>query len=105
MAKFVKQPAKIGDKIIVFGEYVRLGLTAYKPYKIVATQNSKPENRKSFGTVYPLKKSNPERGFGVFIIDDDGDKAFLYLGEDIFGSTVEKLCEQDKTVSRSESSL
>ncbi|QEM42982.1 hypothetical protein AC4HA13_0011 [Escherichia phage vB_EcoM_4HA13] len=86
-----KQPAKIGDKVIVFGKYIRTGLTAYKPYKIVATQNSKTENRKSFGTVYPLEKSNLNRGFGVFIIDNDGDKAFLYLGEDVFGMTVEKL--------------
>lgn len=104
MAKFTKQPAKIGDQIIVFGG-CRPGLTAYKPYKIVATQNSKPENRKSFGTIYPLERSNPKRGFGVFIIDNDGDKVFLYLGEDIFGMTVEKLCEQDKTVARSKSSL
>ena len=102
MAKFIKQPAKIGDKIIVSGGCIISGLTAYKPYKIVATQNSKPENRKSFGTVYPLKKSDPTCGFGIFIIDNDGDKSFLYLGENVFGMTVEKLCEQNKTVSRPE---
>ena len=98
MAKFVKQPAKIGDKVYLFGGVKPFGITEYKAYRVVATQNSKVENRKSFGHVYPLGNHtqwNKDR-FGVFIIDDFGDKRFLRLGVDCFGTIVEKLCEQDK---------
>lgn len=96
MAKFVKQPAKIGDKVIVFGGTMPFGISEYKDYKVVATQNSKMENRKSYGHVYPLydeKHWNKDR-FGVFIIDDNGDKRFLRLGVDCFGTTVEKLPDE-----------
>ena len=104
MAKFVKQPAKIGDKVIMFGGPL-LAFTEYKPYKIIATQNSKPENRICFGHKYPLFDRGDKSRFGVFVLDDSGDKRFIRLGEDCFGTTVEKLCEQDKTVARSESNL
>lgn len=111
MAKFVKQPAKIGDKVIMFVDKnpnikvgdigVGIGLTPMKPYKVVATQNSKEENRICFNRVYPLCQ-RPGK-FGLFIIDDDGDKRYVHLGTNCLGITVEKLCEQDKTVSRPES--
>lgn len=111
MAKFVKQPAKIGDQVIMFVDKspsikvgdisIGIGFTPMKPYKVVATQNSKEENRICFNSVYPLCQ-RPGK-FGVFIIDDDGDKRYVNLGTDCFGITVEKLCEQDKTVSRPES--
>lgn len=103
MAKFTKQPAKIGDKIIMFGGRPNPGFTEYKPYKIVATQNSKPKNRVCFWHVYPLSSCEPNPLFGVFVIDDDGDKRFIRLGTNSFGTVVEKLCEQDKTVARPES--
>ena len=87
-----KQPAKIGDMVIMFqqnGGDVDLGFTEYKPYKIVATQMSKEKNRICFKHVYPLRL-RPEK-FGVFIIDDLGDKRYVNLGTDVFGITVEKL--------------
>lgn len=97
MAKFTKQPAKIGDQIIMFVDKeahhmkldIGLGFTAMKPYKVVATQNSKEKNRICFKHVYPLRP-RPEK-FGVFIIDDYGDKRYVNLGTDCFGITVEKL--------------
>lgn len=104
MAKFVKQPAKIGDKVIMFGGPL-LAFTEYKPYRIVATQNSQPKNREAFGIVYPLVNKKRKDHFGIFVLDDNGDKRFIRLGTDCFGITVEKLCEQNKTVARSESNL
>jgi hypothetical protein len=102
MAKFTKQPAKIGDQVIMFLDSklgyevdVGLGFTAMKPYKVVATQNSKEKNRVCFKHVYPLHP-RPEK-FGVFIIDDYGDKRYVNLGTDCFGITVEKLCEKSKS--------
>lgn len=94
---FKKQPVKIGDKVILFvgdkelehhGE-IGLGFTPLKPYKVVATQNSKEKNRICWNSVYPLRP-RPEK-FGVFIIDDFGDKRYVNLGTDVFGITVEKL--------------
>lgn len=95
-----KSPAKIGDSIIMFADErantmlqdIGLGFTAMKPYKIVATQLSKEENRKCWNTVYPLFP-RPDK-FGVFIIDDNGDKRYVNLGTDVFGITVEKLPKQ-----------
>lgn len=93
-----KQPAKIGDQIVMFPANqqattmlsdIGLGFTPWKPYKIVATQMSKEKNRICFKHVYPLRP-RPEK-FGVFIIDDYGDKRYVNLGTDVFGITVEKL--------------
>ena len=91
-----KQPAKIGDKVIMFRENARqheepidLGFTPMKPYKIVATQMSKEKNRLCWKHAYPLFP-RPDK-FGVFIIDDLGDKRYVNLGTDVFGITVEKL--------------
>ena len=91
-----KQPAKIGDMVVMFQQHggdgtggIDLGFTEYKPYKIVATQMSKEKNRICFKHVYPLRP-RPEK-FGVFIIDDLGDKRYVNLGTDVFGITVEKL--------------
>ena len=91
-----KQPAKIGDKVIMFingkdviQTEIGLGFTPMKPYKIIATQMSKEKNRICFKHVYPLRP-RPEK-FGVFIIDDLGDKRYVNLGTDVFGITVEVL--------------
>ena len=91
-----KQPAKIGDSVIMFvgskttnqsPNDIGLGFTPMKPYKIVAM--SKEKNRICFNHVYPLRP-RPEK-FGVFIIDDLGDKRYVNLGTDVFGITVEVL--------------
>ena len=91
-----KQPAKIGDKVIMFQQHggdgtgdIGLGFTEYKPYKVIATQMSKEKNRKCWEHTYPLFP-RPDR-FGVFVIDDLGDKRYVNLGTDVFGITVEKL--------------
>jgi hypothetical protein len=91
-----KQPAKIGDKVIMFinnrnaiQTEIGLGFTPMKPYKVIATQMSKEGNRKCWNTTYPLCP-RPDR-FGVFVIDDLGDKRYVNLGTDVFGITVEVL--------------
>ena len=91
MAKFVKQPVKIGDLVVCYGtnKGQPFGCTQMKAYKVVATQNSSEKNRMSFGTVYPLLGLKGR--FGFFIIDDMGDKVFCRLGTDCFGITWEKL--------------
>lgn len=95
--RLTKQPAKIGDTVILFVnknanplvQDVGFGFTAMKPYKVVATQMSKEKNRICFKHVYPLRP-RPEK-FGVFVIDDSGDKRYFNLGTDVFGVTAEKL--------------
>ena len=93
-----KQPAKIGDKVIMFvgskstnqsPDDIGLGFTPMKPYKVIATQMSKEKNRKCWKHTYPLFP-RPDR-FGVFVIDDLGDKRYVNLGTDVFGITVEVL--------------
>lgn len=91
MAKFVKQPAKVGDKIVVLGQQIPHGFTMYGVYTVVATANSQEKNRIVFGRAYPLA---PSDRFSVFVIDDDGDKRHLYLGTNCFGMTVEKLPDE-----------
>lgn len=91
MGKFVKQPAKVGDKVVVFGQQIPFGFAMYGVYKVVATGNSQEKNRIVFGRDYPLAKSDD---FSVFVIDDDGDKRHLYLGTNCFGTTVEKLPDE-----------
>ena len=89
-----KQPAKIGDLVVIFNKDttsndIGLGFTNNKAYKVVATQMSKEKNRMCWKTVYPLRP-RPEK-FGVFVLDDFGDKRYVNLGTDVFGVTVEVL--------------
>lgn len=91
--RLLKQPAKIGDWIVC--DRNSPGFTPNKGYKIVATENSSEKNRVSFDKVYPLMENLrygvKDSRFGVFVIDDDGDKRFVHLGADIFNVTWEKI--------------
>lgn len=79
--RLLRQPAKIGDLIVC--DVDQIGFTANRAYKVVATQNSAEKNRISFGSVYPTIGGR----FGVFVIDDGGDKRFVRLGTDWSGVT------------------
>lgn len=87
--RLLKQPAKIGDLIVC--DIAQIGFTANKAYKVIATQNSTEKNRISFGGVYPKVNKKRIDKFGVFVIDDSGDKRFVRLGTDCFGVTWEKI--------------
>lgn len=93
MAKFTKQPAKIGDFVAAketdANLFTHTGFSPNKAYKVVATQNSKEHNRIVFGEVYPM---HGVEGFGVFVLDDDGIKRFMRLNVvTLFGFTWEKV--------------
>lgn len=93
MAKFTKQPAKIGDFIAAKETnpalFTHTGFSPNKAYKVVATQNSKEHNRIVFGEVYPMWDIEE---FGVFVLDDNGSKRFMRINTvTMFGFTWEKV--------------
>lgn len=85
--QFTKSAVKIGTKVICLQNM--LGVTSLKPYTVVATKRSKPDNRKSFHKVQYLDENE------FIFVDNDGDRVVGRLGKNQFNHVWEVLCENN----------